>query len=116
MAVGSPVSSCSKPTRGGTVMRSGGLGLGARRWLLSALVPAGMALGALITPADVSWGQVQPIVELKDGYAKTTLWNRSTELLRVSGELGHGEAADGQVRLDAPLHPTGSPRLFPYGP
>src|SRR2546430_15065570 len=103
MAVGSPVSSCSKPTRGGTVMRSGGLGLGARRWLLSALVPAGIALGALITPTDVSWGQVQPIVELKDGYAKTTFWIRSTLLLRVSVEIWRGVAGVGNVQLCEPV-------------
>src|SRR5438552_16889135 len=98
MAVGSPVSSCSKPTRGGTVMRSGGLGLGARRWLLSALVPAGIALGAQISPTNVSWGQVQPIVALKDGYAKTTLWNRSTELLRARVELRSGQVGRGHVQ------------------
>ena len=97
-------------------MRSGGLGLGARRWLLSALVPAGIALGALITPTDVSWGQVQPIVELKDGYAKTTLWNRSTELLRVSVEPRHGEVVDGNVQLGAPVDAIVSPRLFQFGP
>src|SRR5207244_8014083 len=98
MAVGSPISSCSKPTRGGTVMRSGGLGLGARRWLLSALVPAGIALGALITLTDVSWGQVQAIVELKDGYAKTTVWYRATEILRVGVDGRHGVVVVGTTQ------------------
>ncbi len=97
-------------------MRNGGLGLGARRWLGSALVPAGLAFAMLTVPAGVCWGQVQPVVELKDGYAKTTLWNRSAELVRVSVELRHGEVVDGKVQLGSLVDAVVSPRVFQFGP
>ncbi len=97
-------------------MRSGGLGLGARRWLGSALAPAGIALAMLTVPAGVCRAQVQPVVELKDGYATTTLWNRSTERMRVSVELRHGEVVDGKVQLGSPVDAVVSPRVFQFGP
>ncbi len=97
-------------------MRNGGLGLGARRWLGSALAPAGIALAMLTVPAGVCRAQVQPVVELKDGYATTTLWNRSTERMRVSVELRHGEVVDGKVQLGSPVDAVVSPRVFQFGP
>jgi len=70
----------------------------------------------LTVPAGVCWGQVQPVVELKDGYAKTTLWNRSAELVRVSVELRHGEVVDGKVQLGSLVDAVVSPRVFQFGP
>jgi len=70
----------------------------------------------LTVPAGVCRGQVQPVIELKDGYAKTTLWNRSTERMRVSVELRHGEVVDGKVQLGSPVDAVVSPRVFQLGP